>query len=388
MPFSARPAAMVNFPRGHARGHAEPRPGRRRAQEQSDVFARRVLREPRRRRHHLPLAVRRSAAGSAGRTAGTCRSPDRSAPDRLGDLERHLGVRDAAVVDAVGDGLDAGRRRCRWTAARSSTMFVSPDASVIAWAPPMAANSTARTTRPTDLLAIRMPLPCLPHGCPLALSRIERDRITTGGWAQPSGDTPEARRGRTPGAARCGPSPGFFVRSSGVSTHGPGACAWRILRGPEDGRGFSGTAQRARRGRKRGVPRQHAVTGSSRATTCASWAPPAAGPAALEAAARLAPDLVIVEAVLPGIDGFRARRARSRRARTRRSSSSSPSTRAPPRATRRSRREPTASWRRAISATSSRRSWRSWKTERPGRAGGVTTPAKPARRESRTVPDP
>jgi hypothetical protein len=29
-----------------------------------------------------------------------------------------------------------------------------------------------------------------------------------------------------------------------------------------------------------------------------------------------------------------------------------------------------------------------WKTDRPGRAGRVTTPAKPARRESRTVPDP
>jgi len=111
------------------------------------------------------------------------------------------------------------------------------------------------------------------------------------------------------------------------------------------------------------------------------------GFSALEAAAELSPDLVIVEAVLPGMDGFRLTRALKARAN------------APLvvvvtfHASAAARDEAFAAGADGFLAKGDFSDefdamLEMWKTERPGRADRVTSPAKPARRESRTVPDP
>jgi CheY-like chemotaxis protein len=111
------------------------------------------------------------------------------------------------------------------------------------------------------------------------------------------------------------------------------------------------------------------------------------GWAALEAAAELAPDLVIVEAVLPGIDGFRVTRALKERAN------------APLvvintfYASAAARDEAFVAGADGFLAKGDfsdglEAILEGWRTERPGRAASVTTPEKRARRESRTVPDP
>lgn len=111
------------------------------------------------------------------------------------------------------------------------------------------------------------------------------------------------------------------------------------------------------------------------------------GWAALEAAAELCPDLVIVEAVLPGIDGFRVTRALKERANaplvvivTLYASAAA-------------RDEAFVAGADAFLAKGDfsdglEAILETWKTERPGQAAGVTTPTKRAPRESRTVPDP
>jgi DNA-binding NarL/FixJ family response regulator len=111
------------------------------------------------------------------------------------------------------------------------------------------------------------------------------------------------------------------------------------------------------------------------------------GFSALEAAADLSPDLVIVEAVLPGMDGFRLTRVLKARAN------------APLvvvvtfHASAAARDEAYAAGADGFLAKGDFSDefdaiLEFWKTDRPGRAARATTPAKPARRESRTVPDP
>jgi DNA-binding NarL/FixJ family response regulator len=107
---------------------------------------------------------------------------------------------------------------------------------------------------------------------------------------------------------------------------------------------------------------------------------------ALEAAADLGPDLVIVEATLPGIDGFRLTRALKARAN------------APLvvivtfYASAAARGEALAAGADGFLAKGDFSDeldalLEAWKTARPDRAN-LTPPAIPARRESRTVPDP
>jgi DNA-binding NarL/FixJ family response regulator len=111
------------------------------------------------------------------------------------------------------------------------------------------------------------------------------------------------------------------------------------------------------------------------------------GHAALEAAAVLSPELVIVEAVLPGLDGFRVARALKARAN------------APLvlvvtfHASAAARDEAFAAGADGFLAKGDfsdefEAFLESWKIDPPGRREQVTTPAKPARRESQIVPDP
>ena len=111
------------------------------------------------------------------------------------------------------------------------------------------------------------------------------------------------------------------------------------------------------------------------------------GPAALDAVAQLSPDLVIVEAVLPGLDGFRLTRVLKARAE------------APLvlivtfHASAAARDEAFVAGADGFLAKGDFSDefdaiLEAWKTERPGGVKLATTPAKPARRESRTVPDP
>lgn len=111
------------------------------------------------------------------------------------------------------------------------------------------------------------------------------------------------------------------------------------------------------------------------------------GPSALEAAALLTPDLVIVEAVLPGLDGFRVTRTLKARAN------------APLvlivtfYASATARDEAFAAGADGFLAKGDfsdefEAILAAWKIERPGSEERVKTPAKPVRRESRTVPDP
>lgn len=108
---------------------------------------------------------------------------------------------------------------------------------------------------------------------------------------------------------------------------------------------------------------------------------------ALVAIERLSPDLVIVDAVLPGIDGFHL--ARTLKARL-----------AGPlvlivafHASAAARDEAYAAGADGFLAKGEFSDefdaiLEAWRTDRPGRAGRATTPARPARRVSRTVPDP
>lgn len=111
------------------------------------------------------------------------------------------------------------------------------------------------------------------------------------------------------------------------------------------------------------------------------------GLSALEAAALLSPDLVIVEMVLPGLDGFRVTRALKARAN------------APLvlvvtfHASAAARDEAFASGADGFVAKGDfsdelEAMLEMWRTERPEGGENVTPPATPARRESRTVPDP
>jgi DNA-binding NarL/FixJ family response regulator len=108
---------------------------------------------------------------------------------------------------------------------------------------------------------------------------------------------------------------------------------------------------------------------------------------ALEAVARLSPDLVIVEAVLPGIDGFRVARTLKTRAN------------APLvllvtfHASATARNEAFAAGADGFLAKGDfsdefEAILETWKIDRPASFGRVKTPTKPDRRESRTVPDP
>ena len=111
------------------------------------------------------------------------------------------------------------------------------------------------------------------------------------------------------------------------------------------------------------------------------------GWAALEAAAELSPDLVIVDAVLPGIDGFRVARTLKARAN------------APLvllvtfHANAAARDEAFAAGADGFLAMGDfsdeiEAILEAWRTDRPGGAERSTTPGKRAPRESRTVPDP
>jgi DNA-binding NarL/FixJ family response regulator len=111
------------------------------------------------------------------------------------------------------------------------------------------------------------------------------------------------------------------------------------------------------------------------------------GPSALEAAALLSPELVIVEAVLPGMDGFRVTRALKGRAN------------APLvlvvtfHASAAARDEAFAAGADGFLAKGDfsdefEAFLETWKIDQPDRGERVTTPAKPIRRESQTVPDP
>ena len=111
------------------------------------------------------------------------------------------------------------------------------------------------------------------------------------------------------------------------------------------------------------------------------------GAAALDAAVELSPDLVIVEAVLPGIDGFRLTRALKSRAR------------APLvvivtfHASAAARDEAFAAGADGFLAKGDFSDeldaiLEVWKNEPPGLAGRVKPPARPVRRESRTSRDP
>jgi DNA-binding NarL/FixJ family response regulator len=111
------------------------------------------------------------------------------------------------------------------------------------------------------------------------------------------------------------------------------------------------------------------------------------GPEALDAVARLSPDLVIVEAVLPGIDGFQLVRTLKARANgplvllvTFHASATA-------------RDEALAAGADGFVAKGNfsdefEAILEAWAIDRPARSGRVKTPGKPARRESRTVPDP
>ena len=108
---------------------------------------------------------------------------------------------------------------------------------------------------------------------------------------------------------------------------------------------------------------------------------------ALEAAAELGPDLVIVEAVLPGIDGFRVTRALKARANaplvvivTFYASAAARDEAFVAGADGFLAKGDFSDGLEAILET--------WRTERPGHSAGVTTPTKRAPHESRTVPDP
>jgi CheY-like chemotaxis protein len=111
------------------------------------------------------------------------------------------------------------------------------------------------------------------------------------------------------------------------------------------------------------------------------------GWAALEAAAELRPDLVIVDAVLPGVDGFRLTRALKARAN------------APLvvivtfLASAAAREEAFAAGADGFLAKGDfsdelEAILETWRTDRPGVAARATTPAKRAPHESRIVPDP
>jgi len=111
------------------------------------------------------------------------------------------------------------------------------------------------------------------------------------------------------------------------------------------------------------------------------------GPEALSAVESLAPDLVIVEAVLPGIDGFRI-------ARTLKARATSPLVLLVTfHASAAARDEAYAAGADGFLAKGDfsdgfEAILEMWRTERPSRVARVTIPGKPARRESRTVPDP
>jgi DNA-binding NarL/FixJ family response regulator len=111
------------------------------------------------------------------------------------------------------------------------------------------------------------------------------------------------------------------------------------------------------------------------------------GSDALRAVDRLSPDLVIVEAVLPGIDGFRL-------ARTLKARGNAPLVLVVTfHASATAREEAIAAGADGFIAKGDFNDeveaiLEAWKTDRPGGQGRATTPAKPARRESRTVPDP
>jgi len=111
------------------------------------------------------------------------------------------------------------------------------------------------------------------------------------------------------------------------------------------------------------------------------------GPEALSAVERLAPDLVIVEAVLPGIDGFRI-------ARTLKARATSPLVLLVTfHASAAARDEAYAAGADGFLAKGDFNDeieaiLESWRTARPRRTRDVTIPETPARPGSRTVPDP
>jgi DNA-binding NarL/FixJ family response regulator len=108
---------------------------------------------------------------------------------------------------------------------------------------------------------------------------------------------------------------------------------------------------------------------------------------ALVAIERLSPDLVIVDAVLPGIDGFHL-------ARTLKARANGPLVLLVAfHASAAARDEAHAAGADGFLAKGDFSDefdaiLEAWKTDRPGRAGRATTPARPARRVSRTAPDP
>lgn len=108
---------------------------------------------------------------------------------------------------------------------------------------------------------------------------------------------------------------------------------------------------------------------------------------ALEALERLSPDLVIVEAVLPGIDGFRLTRRLKAHA-------SDPLVLLVTfHASAAARDEAYAAGADGFLAKGDfsdefEAILEGWRSEQPERADSLTTPARRARRESRTVPDP
>jgi CheY-like chemotaxis protein len=108
---------------------------------------------------------------------------------------------------------------------------------------------------------------------------------------------------------------------------------------------------------------------------------------ALDAVERLSPDLVIVEAVLPGIDGFRVTRALK-------TMTSGPLVLLVTfHASDTARNEAFAAGADGFLAKGDFNDeieaiLEVWKTDRPGRTGRITTPTKPAPRGLRTVPDP
>jgi len=111
------------------------------------------------------------------------------------------------------------------------------------------------------------------------------------------------------------------------------------------------------------------------------------GPEALSAVERLAPDLVIVEAVLPGIDGFRI-------ARTLKARATSPLVLLVTfHASAAARDEAYAAGADGFLAKGDFNDeieaiLESWRTARPRRRGDVTIPETPVRPGSQTVPDP
>jgi len=111
------------------------------------------------------------------------------------------------------------------------------------------------------------------------------------------------------------------------------------------------------------------------------------GPEALAAVERLAPDLVIVEAVLAGVDGFRI-------ARTLKARASSPLVLLVTfHASAAAREEAYAAGADGFLAKGDfsdeiEAILEAWRTDRPDRLRGITTPETPVRPGSRTVPDP